>query len=214
MRVWALVALVGLVGCEGVAPSDATSAPLATGGGSGALCAVIAPDSLAVTTSAVNPWGSHIGVVTVYTTTIAGSYIAYGTDYPYTQVYWYMNGASTTDIARFEAYPQSMRWCQGSQGSVGGGASPKGQPDPGLYGGICVPTTIAADADNAYGYGPYGTGTNSFCYYDHGEGGCVPRSCGRMCGNQSDGCGGTIYCGICHSCQCGGTYPSCNVCSL
>lgn len=221
MRSMAVVVLLAMVGGCGMAPTEESQAVLAAGGGTGGggaasdpICSSIAPWRLAISSPPANPWGSHVGVITIYATSTDGVYDAYGTDYPYTQVYWYLLGATAADIGTLEAYPQSMRWCIGPQGSVGGGAAPKGQPDPYIYGGVCVPPTIATDVVNAYKFGPYGDGTNGFCLYDHGGGGCVPKtSCGTLCGSQPDGCGGVLTCAPCHYCPCGGVYPHCQICS-
>ena len=201
-----LTLLVTLAGC-GMAPTAETEARLGSGCTGGEI---FVPFSAEVVTSSVDPWkGSQIGVVVAYGT--SDSWSLFGVDDATGAVDWYMVGATNADLNKLESYPQSMRDCSGGQNSPGSGGSPKGTPDPNTL-GICAPSTLAADAVSAYSYGPLGV--NYYYCQSYGGGGCVPRVCTvGMCGTQANGCGGNIYCGVCHTCPCGGTYPRCLVCS-
>jgi hypothetical protein len=222
-----LVLTIIAAGC-GVAPTGETegSVRLDTlsaggGGGGGGTTIGCGPDyfavdlRLGVSTSTINPWGPHTGVVVTYGDD--PEMVIYGVDENSTSVVWFMNHGTGVDVSNFEAYPQSMRFCGGgtNNGSAGSG---KKDPDP-RWLGQCAPNALlGADAADAYWYGPYDVSNSwpagdSWCSRD-GEGGCVPQSCSALglgCGYQTNNCGQSVYCGACprpNKCPCGGTYPS------
>lgn len=77
------------------------------------------------------------------------------------------------------------------------------------YNGMCTAATTAS----ANG------GCSGNCGGGGGGGGCVPTSCaaqGRTCGNASDGCGGTLFCGSCpagYACNGSGQCQATAVCN-
>jgi hypothetical protein len=118
-----------------------------------------------------------------------------------------MTGASEHDIDVFDAYGQSIRNCTAATSSAGGGKPPANPSDPNIY-GVCVPATIAADADEAFC-----PGSSSPLCLKYGEGGC--KTCsdyGFTCGLHVNNCQQTISCGLACACRCGGVYPRCLPC--
>ena len=212
-------------GC-GVAPSGESEGAVRTdtiigGGGGGGSTIGCGPDyfavdlRLGVSTSTINPWSSHTGVVVVYGDD--PNMVIYGVDETSNSVIWFMNYGTYGDVENFESYPQSMRFCGGGTNNPGAGSGKK-DPDP-RWLGQCAPNgLLGADAGDSYWYGPYDFSNtwpagNSLCSH-YGEGGCVPQSCSALglgCGYQTNNCGRTVYCGACpkpNKCQCGGTYPN------